>query len=94
RPLSPAYRIINTDVEGRYRITKDVYTDPGRQTLFMRVAFQAFEDGVTPYLLVNPHMENTGNQDVGFTGAAHLGARNVSDNRYMIVRSSSGFVKT
>ncbi|NOQ95979.1 MAG: glucan 1,4-alpha-glucosidase [Desulfobacterales bacterium] len=94
RPLSPAYRIINTDVEGRYRITKDVFTDPGRQTLFMRVVFQAFEDGVTPYLLVNPHMENTGNQDVGFTGAAHLGARNVSDNRYMIVRSSSGFVKT
>jgi glucoamylase len=49
RPLSPAYRIVNSDIQGRYRITKDVFTDPGRQTLFMRVAFQAFEDGVTPY---------------------------------------------
>ncbi len=94
RPLSPAYRIVNTDIEGRYRITKDVFTDPGRQTLFMRVAFQTFENGVTPYLLVNPHMENTGNQDVGFTSTVHLGARNVSDNRYLVVRSSSGFVKT
>ncbi len=94
RPLSPAYRIENTDIDGRYRITKDVFTDPGRQTLFIRVAFHAFEDGITPYILVNPHIENTGNQDVGFTGADFIGARNVSDNRYMLVRSSSGFVKT
>jgi glucoamylase len=94
RPLSPAYRIVNSDVEGRYRITKDVFTDPGRQTLFMRVVFQAYEDGVTPFLLINPHMENTGNQDVGFAGASHLGARNVSDNRYLVVRSSLPFVKT
>lgn len=94
RPLSPAYRIVNTDVEGRYSITKDIFTDPERQTLFMRVTFQAFEDGVTPYLLVNPHMENTGNQDVGFTGTDYLGARNVSDNRYLVVRSSLPFVKT
>lgn len=94
RPLSPAYRIVNTDVENRYRITKDVFTDPGRQSLFMRVSFQAFENGITPYLLVNPHVANTGNQDVGFTGGDFLGARNVADNRYLVVRSSSGFVKT
>ncbi len=94
RPLSPAYRIVNTDIDGRYRITKEVFTDPNRQTLFMRVAFQAFEEGITPYLLVNPHIDNTGNQDVGFTSVDYLGARNVSNNRYMLVRSSQGFVKT
>lgn len=94
RPLSPAYRIVNTDKDNRYRITKDVFTDPDRQTLFMRVAFQALEDGITPYLLVNPHIANTGNQDVGFTGTDFLGARNVADNRYLVVRSSQPFTKT
>ena len=94
RPTAPSYRIVNTDKQGRYTITKDVFTDPDRQTLIMHVTFQAFENGVTPYLLVNPHMDNTGNQDVAFSGTAHLGARNVANNKFMVVKSNTGFIKT
>ena len=99
RPLSPAYRIVNEDKEGKYRIEKHVFTDPSRQTLFMRVIFTAMEDGITPYLLVNPHIANTGVQDVAFVGTPaggtpHLGARNRADDTYLLVKSSAPFVKT
>lgn len=99
KPLSPAYRIVNEDKDGKYTIEKHVFTDPSRQTLFMHVIFTANEDGITPYLLVNPHIDNTGNEDVAFVGTPHggtphLGARNRSDNRYLVVKSSSPFIKT
>ncbi len=94
RPLSPAFRIVNTDKDGRYTITKDIFTDPDRQSLFMHVQFQTFENGITPYLLVNPHIDNTGNDDVAFVGTNHLGARNLSDNKYLIVKSNTSFLKT
>ena len=99
RPLSPAFRIVNEDKDGKYRIEKHVFTDPSRQTLFMRVFFTAGEDGITPYLLVNPRIGNTGVEDVAFVGTPaggtpHLGARNRADDTYLVVKSSAAFVKT
>ena len=41
RPLSLAYRIVNHDKQGKYKIEKHVFTDPNRQALFMRVIFTA-----------------------------------------------------
>jgi glucoamylase len=52
RPLSLAYKITNTDKQGKYRIVKHVFTDPNRQALFMRVIFTAFENGITPTSLI------------------------------------------
>ena len=66
RPLSLAYKITNTDKQGKYWIVKDIFTDPNRQALFMRVTFSAFEKGITPYILINPAIANTGNQDVAY----------------------------
>jgi glucoamylase len=93
RPLSLAYRLTNTAKTGKYRIEKDVFTDPDRQTLFMRVRFTANENGLTPYLLVNPSMQNTGAGDVAYAGADHLGARQ-GEEAYLVLRGTAPFAKT
>ena len=93
RPLSLAYRVTNTDAENKYIITKDIFTDPDRQTLFMRVTFRSNANGVTPYILLNPHMKNTGNQDVAYVGPDYLNARE-DDNLYLSLVSSAPMLKT
>lgn len=65
RPLSPAYRVITTDKQGRYEIEKRVFTDPDRQALVVRTAIRALRGDVTPYLLLEPHLANTGVGDSG-----------------------------
>jgi len=65
RPLSPAYRIITTDRQGRYEIEKRIYTDPDGQALVVRATIRALTDGVTPYLMLEPHIANTGVGDLG-----------------------------
>lgn len=65
RPLSPAYRVITTDKQGRYEIEKRIYTDPDRQALVVRVSIRALRGDVTPYLLLEPHIGNTGVGDSG-----------------------------
>ncbi|NEP12970.1 MAG: glucan 1,4-alpha-glucosidase [Symploca sp. SIO2C1] len=94
RPLSPAYRVVNQDKDGKYTIEKHVFTDPDRQTLFTRVIFTANEDNVTPYILVNPHMGNIGNDDVAFVSGDSLNARNGADNVYLSLKSNLNFEKT
>jgi len=93
RPLSPAYRLVNTDKDGKYTIEKHVFTDPDRQTLFIRTSFTANEDNITPYILINPHIENTGNGDVAFVKEDSLNARQ-GGNAYLSLKSSAPFVKT
>jgi len=81
RPLSPAYRVITTDREGRFEIEKRVFTDPDRQALVLRVTVRALSAAVTPWLLLEPHIANTGVGDRGeataealyaFEGDTHL----------------------
>ena len=67
RPLSPAYRVITTDKDGRYEIEKRIFTDPDRQALVVRTTIRALTGDITPWLLLEPHMANTG---VGDHGAA------------------------
>jgi glucoamylase len=40
-PRSLSYRQVNTDPDGRYRITKTYTTDPSRSVLLMRVHFES-----------------------------------------------------
>ncbi|WP_039912603.1 glucan 1,4-alpha-glucosidase [Cellvibrio mixtus] len=63
RPTSLAYKIVNKDKEGKYEIEKHIFTDPDSQALMMRVKFRALEDGITPYIFVNPSIANTGSND-------------------------------
>lgn len=79
RPLSPAYRIITTDRDGRYEIEKRIYTDPDSQSLVIRASIRALRGDVTAYLLLEPHMANTGVGDSG--DAVAMGLTHVGDAR-------------
>ncbi|RYG11964.1 MAG: glucan 1,4-alpha-glucosidase, partial [Caulobacteraceae bacterium] len=74
RPLSPAYRVITTDQQGRYEIEKRIYTDPDGESLIVRTVIRALKGPVTPYLLLEPHMANTGGGDKGLASVGGLGA--------------------
>lgn len=76
RPLSPAYRVVTTDRQGRYEIEKRIFTDPDSQSLVIRTTVRALTGGITPYVLLEPHMANTG---VGDSGAAGQGALYASE---------------
>jgi glucoamylase len=77
RPLSPAYRIITTDREGRFEIEKHIFTDPDRDSLMLRVTVRAMRGAVTPHILLESAVANTG---VGDTGATSLTALSASDD--------------
>lgn len=63
RPMSLAFKVVNRDKDGRYEIEKHFFTNPDNHSLIMKVFFRAFADGITPYLYVNPHINNTGIND-------------------------------
>lgn len=65
RPLSPAYKVTTTDKQGRFVIEKRIFTDPDRNALFVRVTVRALKGPVTPFLVLEPHMANTGGGDAG-----------------------------
>ncbi|GGC98157.1 glucan 1,4-alpha-glucosidase [Aquisalinus flavus] len=74
RPLSLAYRVVTRDRDGKFEIEKHIFTDPGRDTLFVRAVVRALDGAVTPYLLVNPHVSNTGDDDMAAVTADALQA--------------------
>ncbi|UJF20986.1 glucan 1,4-alpha-glucosidase [Shewanella sp. OMA3-2] len=102
RPLSLAYKIVNTDKEGKYKIEKHIFTDPNRDSLMMKVVFTAFEDGITPYLYANPHVDNSGANDIASIENGALVAYTNADNSSVLtiksdidyVNASVGFVGT
>ena len=65
----PAYQIINTCVEKKYQIKKEILTDPFRNTVLQNVSFQ--NNGKKPlqlFALVAPHLNNKGNNNCGWVG--------------------------
>ncbi|MPY24673.1 glucan 1,4-alpha-glucosidase [Shewanella sp. YLB-07] len=98
RPLSLAYKVINTDKDGKYRIEKHIFTDPLHASLMMRVTFTAFEEGITPYLYVNPHMDNSGANDIADVVSqdgdlALIAYTNEAEPSVMTVKSDLPFIK-
>jgi glucoamylase len=81
-----------TDKQNQYRIEKHIFSDPDRQTLWLRVILTA-QNTLTPYLLINPHLNNTGNGDVAFVTANSLNAREQEDI-YLSVKSTLPFIQT
>lgn len=65
RPLSPAYRVTTRDKNGRFEIQKQIFTDPDRNALVLRVTIKSLTGQATPYLLLEPHIANTGINDRG-----------------------------
>lgn len=73
RPTAPAYKVTTRDKDGRFEIEKRIYSDPDRDALVLRVRITALSGEVTPYLLLEPHVANTGIDDRGqvTTGGFH-----------------------
>ncbi|WP_349304656.1 glucan 1,4-alpha-glucosidase [Pseudoalteromonas sp. BDTF-M6] len=63
RPRSLAYRVTSEDEQGRFRIIKDIFTDPDAQSLLVRARFEANQPGLTAHVQVNPYVNNDGLND-------------------------------
>ncbi len=70
-PGVPAYELINTELQGRYRIEKEVLTDPYRNVVLQRIRFIPFRGTLADYHLyavLSPHLANWGNSNTGWVG--------------------------
>ncbi len=59
----PAFRIMNTARDGKWRIEKEILTDPKRETLLQRITFEALQGELSDYRvygLISPHLINSG----------------------------------
>ncbi|WP_298163300.1 glucan 1,4-alpha-glucosidase [Brevundimonas sp.] len=90
RPLSPSYLVITRDRQDRFEITKRIYTDPGSQSLVIRASIRAIKGAVTPYVLLEPHMANTGVNDRGEVGLLDTPRFDDATGPYDVLRASEG----
>jgi len=65
----PAFEMVNTCQEGRFKITKTVVTDPQRDTLLQRLEFIPLQpDTYQLFALLAPHLNNRGNHNDAWVG--------------------------
>src|SRR3954471_14318737 len=77
KPLT--YRQVNTDLDGRYRITKTYATDPARNVLLVDVTFQSLDKKkYSVYVLHDPALTNDGSDDTGTCTATEALTRDAS----------------
>ncbi len=70
-PGIPAYRIHNTATDGRYRIEKEILTDPWRDVVLQRVRFVPLGGTLADfrlYVLLAPHLANAGAGNSAWVG--------------------------
>jgi glucoamylase len=70
-PGIPAYRIGNTALDGRYRIEKEVLTDPWRDVVLQRIRFVPLKGTLADfrlYVLLAPHLANRGGGNTAWVG--------------------------
>ena len=70
-PGIPAYLIHNTATDGRYRIEKEILTDPWRDVVLQRVRFVPLEGTLADfrlYVLLAPHLKNAGAGNTAWVG--------------------------
>ncbi len=70
KPGIPAYEIVNTCKQNKYRITKEIITDPIRNTFLQKIQFDAAASLATPhlYIMLAPHLGDEGDHNNGWTG--------------------------
>jgi glucoamylase len=67
----PAYHLVNTCAQGRYRIEKDIVTDPLRDALLQKTRFVPLQGALTDYhlyALLAPHLANRGAGNTAWVG--------------------------
>ncbi len=65
----PAFRLVNTARDGRYRITKTIFSDPDREVVLQDIRFEALVGTLSDYrlhALVAPHLVNGGADNTGW----------------------------
>lgn len=70
-PGVPVYELINTEIQGRYRIEKEIFTDPYRNVVLQKIRFVPLQGTLADYHLyglLSPHLANCGYGNTGWTG--------------------------
>jgi glucoamylase len=70
-PGVPAYELVNTEAGNRYRIRKEIFTDPYRNVILQKVRFEPLEGQLADYhlyALLSPHLANCGYANTGWVG--------------------------
>lgn len=70
-PGIPVYQLTNTELQGRYRIEKEVFTDPYRNVVLQKIRFVPLESSLADYrlyVLLAPHLANCGLDNTGWIG--------------------------
>src|SRR3977135_2009543 len=70
-PGVPAFELTNTEISGRYRIHKEVLTDPYRNVVLQKVRFEPLQGRLSAYHLYSllaPHLANRGYENTGWVG--------------------------
>lgn len=70
-PGVPVFELANTEDDGRYRIRKEIFTDPYRNVVVQKVRFEALKGQLSDYRLyslLSPHLANWGNGNTGWVG--------------------------
>ena len=67
------YRQVNTDIDGKYRITKTYITDPARSSVLVDVTFESLTgEPYQLYVLYDPSLDNGGDDDTATRSGARL----------------------
>jgi glucoamylase len=67
----PAFEVVNTCQQGRYRIHKQVLTDPRRSVVLQRICFEATQGSARDYglyVVLTPHIGNQGAGNTAWIG--------------------------
>lgn len=70
-PGIPVYELTNISLDGRYRIHKEVLTDPFRNVLLQKIRFHPLQGSLRDYrlyVLLAPHLANFGFGNTGWVG--------------------------
>jgi glucoamylase len=67
----PAFRVSNTSRDGRYRISKTIFSDPLREVVLQQILFEPLIGNLSDYALhalVAPHLVNAGADNTAWYG--------------------------
>ena len=70
-PGVPVYQLTSTHLQGRYRILKEVMTDPYRNVVLQKIRFEPLQGTLADYrlyALLAPHLANFGTGNTGWVG--------------------------
>jgi glucoamylase len=70
-PGIPGYQLVNTETGGRYRIQKEILTDPYRNVVLQKIRFEPLQGKLSDYrlyALLSPHLANCGYDNTAWVG--------------------------